>query len=75
MKGSISIGCDRCRRFLGSDGNAHHAESKAVLSFNSIPEADRAANESGWIFKTIFDKDDDPVVLCPNCQRRKSCSA
>jgi len=61
MKGSISIGCDRCRRFLGS-------ESRLILSFDTIQEADRAATESGWQFKTVFDKDDDPVVLCPRCQ-------
>jgi hypothetical protein len=73
LKGSISIGCDRCRRFLGSDGKAHIADSPAVLSFNTIPQADRAATSSGWQFKTVFDKDDDPIVLCPRCQGRNSC--
>lgn len=69
MKGSISIGCDRCRRFLGSDGEPRHADSKEISSFKNIREADTAATRSGWQFKTAFDEDDDPVVLCPRCQR------
>ena len=68
MKGSISIGCDKCRRFLGSDGQAHHSDSKVILSFETISQADRAAIDSGWAFRTAFDKDDDPTMLCPRCQ-------
>jgi hypothetical protein len=69
MKGSISIGCDRCRKFLGSDGKAHPSNSKAMLSFPTVAQADRVATEAGWKFQTVFDKDDDPIVLCPRCQR------
>lgn len=67
MRGSISIGCDRCRRFLGFDGQPYHDDSH-VRSFETIPDADRAAKKAGWQFKTSFDKDDDPMVLCPRCQ-------
>jgi hypothetical protein len=67
VKGSISIGCDSCREFLGFDGQPQPIGSVNVRSFPSIPEAEAAAIEAGW--KIQEDPDFDPYVKCPRCQK------
>lgn len=73
--GPLCIGCDRCGRFLGTDGKPYPTESPEIASFRrdgNVPAAtvaQEAASEAGWTFEVSCPEegDDSLYVRCSEC--------